>query len=102
MNKLTKYHCGTFKYILLLLACTSLHIPAYTQSSATTVMIEQIIKLQAFIVVLEKGYQVVNTGLTIIGDIKRGDLSLHTNYFNSLETVSPQVKKYSRIASIVL
>lgn len=63
--------------------------------------LEQIASLEAYIKVLEKGYDIVKTGTDIIGNIKKGDLSLHSDYFSSLKSVSPAVKKYVRVADII-
>jgi hypothetical protein len=66
-----------------------------------TEMLEQIAKLQVYISQLEKGYRVVQQGLTTIGDIKQGDFNIHQAFFNSLELVNPQVRSYVKIADIL-
>lgn len=63
--------------------------------------LEQIASLEAYIKVLEKGYDIVKKGTEIIGNIKKGDLSLHSDYFSSLKSVSPAVKKYVRVGDII-
>ena len=68
---------------------------------AIQTMIEQIAKFGIYLNYLKKGYNIVHEGLTFIGDIKKGDLDMHTNYFNSLETVNPTVKKYDKVAAII-
>jgi hypothetical protein len=47
-------------------------------------MIQQIALLQTYIGYVEKGYDIVNKGLTLIGDIKNGDFKLHNEFFNGL------------------
>jgi hypothetical protein len=64
-------------------------------------MTEQIAKFEIYLNYLKKGYNIVNEGLTFIGDIKKGDLNMHTNYFNSLETVNPAVKNYDKVGAII-
>jgi hypothetical protein len=64
-------------------------------------MTEQIAKFEIYLNYLKKGYNIVNEGLTFIGEIKKGDLNMHTNYFNSLETVNPAVKKYDKVGAII-
>lgn len=66
-----------------------------------TVRIEQIAKLEVYLSYLKKGYDIVNKGLTLIGDIKHGDFSMHQDYFNSLEWVNPQVKGDAKIAAMI-
>ena len=66
------------------------------------VMLEQIAKLQMYIVYLKKGYDIVHYGLTVIGDLKRGDLTLHRLFFDRLKTVSPVIKNYYKTADILI
>jgi len=66
-----------------------------------TVMLEQIAKYEAYLTYLKKGYDIVNKGLTLIGDIKHGDFSLHKDYFNSLNQVNPKIKVDVKIAAMI-
>ena len=66
-----------------------------------TVRIEQIAKLEVYLSYLKKGYDIVNKGLTLIGDIKHGDFSMHQDYFNALDKVNPQVKSDAKIAAMI-
>lgn len=61
----------------------------------------QIASLEVYVKVLEKGYDIVKKGTGIIGNIKKGDLSLHSDYFSSLKSVSPAVKGYVRVGDII-
>jgi hypothetical protein len=69
--------------------------------SATTVMLEQIAKLEVLLAELKKGYDIVNKGLNLINDIKHGDFNLHSDYFNSLSTVKGPIKNDSKIAAMI-
>ncbi len=62
---------------------------------------EQIVALQAYAVVLKRGYDVAHKGLGVIGDIKNGDFNLHSLYFSSLKAVIPEIAKYPRVAGIL-
>jgi hypothetical protein len=62
---------------------------------------EQIVALQAYAVVLKKGYDVAHKGLGVIGDIKNGDFNLHSLYFSSLKAVNPEIAKYPRVGDIL-
>jgi hypothetical protein len=64
-------------------------------------LLEQISALQTYIGYVEKGYSIAAGGLKTISDIKHGDFNLHNNFFNSLSSVNPQVKKYSKVAAII-
>lgn len=64
-------------------------------------LLEQIAALQVYVGYLQTGYSIARDGLNTISDIKNGEFDLHTNYFNSLKTVSPQIKNYWRVAEII-
>ncbi|HEY8690413.1 MAG TPA: hypothetical protein VIM07_14350 [Chitinophagaceae bacterium] len=65
-------------------------------------LLQQIAALKVYIGYAEKGYSIATKGLHTIQDIKHGDFNLHNNFFNSLSAVNPTVKKYSKVASIIL
>jgi len=64
-------------------------------------LIQQIAALQVYIGYLSKGYSIAKKGLNTIQDIKHGDFNLHKNYFGSLSSVNPTIKRYSRVAEII-
>ena len=64
-------------------------------------LLEQIAALQTYIDYAEKGYSIVTGGLKTIKHIKHGDFNLHNIFFNSLSTVNPAIKKYTKVASII-
>ncbi|CDT07167.1 conserved exported hypothetical protein [Sphingobacterium sp. PM2-P1-29] len=61
---------------------------------------QQIAALQVYKGALKKGYNIVEGGLNVISDLKDGELSLHKNYFEGLNRVSPYVKQYPKIELI--
>jgi hypothetical protein len=61
----------------------------------------QIAALQTYIGYAKKGYDVVKKGLNFIGDVKNGELNLHSDYFISLTKINPRVKKYTKVAEII-
>lgn len=63
--------------------------------------IEQIIKLEAYLDWLKKGYGIVNKGLNLINDIKHGDFNLHEDYFSSLKQVKGPIKDDAKIARMI-
>lgn len=65
-------------------------------------LIEQIAALELYGGVLKKGYKIGRDGLTLIGDLKNGDFNLHKDYFGSLASVNPEIKKYSKVAEILV
>jgi hypothetical protein len=67
----------------------------------TTEMLDQIAALQAYLQVAEKGYHIVEQGLQTIGEIKNGELNLHSAFYSSLEAVSPTVAHMAEVAEII-
>ena len=64
-------------------------------------LLEQIAALQTYIGYAEKGYSIVSGGLKTIKNIKHGDFNLHNNFFSSLATVNPAIKKYTKVVAII-
>lgn len=64
-------------------------------------LLQQIAALQVYISYAKKGYNIVSSGLHAIRDIKKGDLNIHSTFFNSLKTVNPKVARYKKVADII-
>lgn len=64
-------------------------------------LIEQIGGLQIYLGYVKKGYKIADKGWNTVKDLKNGEFHLHEDYFNSLKSVNPEIKKYSRIAEII-
>lgn len=75
----------------------------WTQQKKTQIkyLINQIAALQVYIGYVEKGYAIANKGLNAIHAIKKGDFSLHDEYFTSLKSVNPKIKNYLKVADIM-
>lgn len=71
------------------------------QSKQREELIKQIAAFKVYIEYAQKGYSIAQKGLNIIGDFKQGELGLHLDYFNSLNTINPKIKNYSRVAQII-
>jgi hypothetical protein len=92
--------------ILLLFAISRSHAQVLSElfnqkKTQLKYLAEQIAALKAYSEYIQKGYQIAKDGLTLIGDIKNKDFSMHKDYFASLRKVSPSVGGYKRIADIV-
>lgn len=94
--------------ILILFAILSTGTKAQTfaewfRQSATQkkYLLQQIAALQMYISYVKKGYSIAKKGLNTISDIKHGEFNLHKDYFNSLKTVNPKIKNYSKVADII-
>ncbi|MBB6324487.1 hypothetical protein FHS59_000102 [Algoriphagus iocasae] len=66
----------------------------------TAYKMHQIVALQAYLRVAEKGYAIVQTGWKLAGDIRNGAFGQHRDYFSSLEMVHPLVKKDPNVKAI--
>lgn len=64
-------------------------------------LLQQIAALQVYIGYAQKGYQIAKDGLNTIGGFTRGEFDLHSDYFNSLKIVNPEIRRYTRIAEII-
>ena len=63
-------------------------------------LLQQIAALQVYIGYAKKGYNIVSSGINTIRDIKKGDLNIHSIFFNSLKAVNPKIAKYQKIIDI--
>jgi hypothetical protein len=89
------------KIVLFLLLAGFLNGNIYAQAKQAQVLLKQIAALQMYIGYAQKGYSIAKKGLNTVSDFKRGELNLHTDYFNLLKTVNPKIKKYVKVAEIV-
>ena len=90
------------KKIFLLVLFTALATGnLHAQAKQQRMLLEQIAALQVYIGYAQKGYSAVKKGLNTIGDFKRGEFNLHTDYLNSLKAVNPKIKKYARVTEIM-
>jgi hypothetical protein len=62
---------------------------------------QQIAELGTFIMVMGKGYSMVESGLATIKGIKAGEFNLHSNFYASLESINPAIGNMGEIAEII-
>ncbi|MBL0744862.1 hypothetical protein [Chryseolinea lacunae] len=65
-------------------------------------LVQQIAALKVYLGYLKQGYEIVDKGLTTIGDIKGGSLLQDKTYLNSLKTVNPLVSHAPQVKVIVM
>jgi hypothetical protein len=72
-------------------------------SEATQLMlnVEKLSQLKNILADMKKGYTVVSQGYKKVKDIASGNFSLHEMFLDGLMVVSPEVKKYRRVADII-
>ena len=61
----------------------------------------QIAALRVYIDYAKKGYSAAPKGLNFIGDARKGEVSLHGDYFSSLLKINPKVRNYYKTAEII-
>ncbi len=64
-------------------------------------LLQQIASLQLYADYLSEGYSIAKKGLHVFQDIKHGDFNLHSDYFSSLQSVSPKIKGYTKTIEII-
>ncbi|MEO7983266.1 MAG: hypothetical protein ABI688_04210 [Bacteroidota bacterium] len=96
------------QFLILLFLVVTICVKAQTgaelfQQGATQkkYLLQQIAALQVYIGYVQKGYSIAKNGLNTISDIKHGEFNLHIDYFNSLKTVNPAIRKYAKVAEII-
>ncbi|MXV50428.1 TerB family tellurite resistance protein [Pedobacter sp. HMF7647] len=62
--------------------------------------VEKLSQMKNILEDMKKGYQVVSSGYNAVRDISQGNFSLHEVFLDGLMLVSPEVKKYRRVADI--
>ncbi|HXB45259.1 MAG TPA: hypothetical protein VNV85_14435 [Puia sp.] len=83
--------------------CNSQGISNFFSQGQTDIkyMLQQIAALQVYVGYAEKGYGIAQAGLTFIGELKKGELDLHSMFFNSLKAVNPSIANYAKVADII-
>jgi hypothetical protein len=76
----------------------------WTQQNKTQkkYLLQQIAALQVYLGHVKKGYDVVGKGLGTIRNIKKGDLNLHRDFLGSFKLVNPAIKKYAKVADVIV
>ncbi|WP_233602920.1 TerB family tellurite resistance protein [Pedobacter sp. KBW06] len=64
--------------------------------------VEKLSQLKNILSDMKKGYQVVSQGYQAVSNIARGNFSLHELFLDGMMLVSPEVKKYRKIADIII
>jgi hypothetical protein len=64
-------------------------------------LVQQIAALKVYLKYLKEGYDISKKGLKIVGDIKDGNFSDHSTYFQSLKLVKPLVKMSPKVSLII-
>ena len=63
--------------------------------------VEKLTQFKAILSDMETGYTILTQGYGAVKAISEGNFNLHSTFLNSLETISPSVRQYGRIADII-
>lgn len=92
--------------IVILLSAPALYAQTWAEwmrqkKTQIKYLTEQIAALKVYGDRLQDGYQIARKGLTVIGDIRDGEWSLHKDFFGSLRQVNPLLEKHQKaVASL--
>lgn len=64
-------------------------------------LLQQIAALEVYMDFARKGYTIAKEGLNLVEGFKHGEFNLHSDYFQSLDQVNPNIKQYARIAEFM-
>lgn len=92
--------------LLLVSAAASLQAQTFAEwfnqkQTQKKYLLQQIAALQIYIGYARKGYDIAKDGLNTIGGFTGGEFNLHTDYFNSLKSVNPEVRRYVKVTEII-
>lgn len=89
---------------LLLLTGIAFTNPSKAQSTEIQQLllnVEKLSQLKNILADMKKGYQIVSTGYEAVKDVSQGNFSLHEVFIDGMMLVSPEVKKYHKVADII-
>lgn len=93
------------RMLLLGLALSAFSVrPAHAQADEIQQLLLNVEKLAQFKAILsdmKKGYSILSTGYNSVKNIAQGNFSLHETFLDGLMLVSPEVRKYYKIADII-
>lgn len=95
--------------LLCLLLSAFSFLPQQAKAQASTAQdlqqllydIEKLTQFKAILSDMQTGYTILTQGYGAVKDISQGNFNLHSAFLNSLMAVSPEVRKYGRIADII-
>lgn len=93
----------SYLFILLAVFCINLcSARAQSQEAQQLLLnVEKLAQLKNILSDMKKGYQIVSKGYNSVKNIAQGNFSLHEVFLDGLMLVSPEVRKYYKIAEII-
>ena len=91
-----------FSLVPVLLCGIRFTVSAQTQEAQQLILnVEKLSQLKNILSDMKRGYEVISKGYKAVKDIAQGNFSLHEVFLDGLWLVSPQVRKYYKIAEII-
>lgn len=88
--------------IMLLVITSFSQLKAQSQEAQQLLLnVEKLSQLKNILRDMKKGYTIVTNGYNAVKHISQGNFSLHEVFLDGLMLVSPEVKKYRRVADII-
>jgi hypothetical protein len=72
-----------------------------TEAQQLLLNVEKLSQLKNILKDMKKGYSVISTGYNAVKNISKGNFSIHEVFIDGLMLVSPEVRKYRRVADII-
>lgn len=95
---------GPIKILLpmfLILAVTNFSRAQSTEVQQLLLNVKKLGQFRNILSDMKKGYQIVSTGYNAVKNISQGNFSLHGAFIDGLMLVSPEVRKYHKVAGIL-
>jgi hypothetical protein len=91
---------GGFVFLMLVLTGHDSY-PQTQEAKQLMLNVEKLAQLRNILSDMKKGYDILLKGYNSVKDIAEGNFSLHELFLDGLLVVSPEVKKYARVADII-
>lgn len=94
----------TIKILLLTFCCTmQVHLVAAQAAELAQLAldIEKLAQLKSILTDMKKTYDIVAKGYGTIKDLSEGNFNIHDAFLDALMQVSPEVRKYRKVADII-
>ncbi|MES2458253.1 MAG: TerB family tellurite resistance protein [Bacteroidota bacterium] len=87
--------------VLFILFVTGQAKAQSTEIQQLLLNVEKLSQFKNILSDMKKGYQILNTGYSAVKNISQGNFSLHEVFIDGLMLVSPEVRKYHKVADII-
>jgi hypothetical protein len=87
---------------VLVLSMFSFEVKAQsTEIQQLLLNVEKLTQLKSILSDMKKGYTILTTGYNSVKNIAQGNFSLHETFLDGLMLVSPEVRKYHKVADVI-